>query len=71
MTHNSILESNHASSTSELITGGMIRLNNAAGEGQTRANNDFGRGDETLIGRQGETNKDINLGTYFRLAPKL
>ncbi len=71
MAHNFILESNHASSTSALITGGMIRLDHAMGEGQTRANNDFGRGHETLIGRGGETNKDVGLGTYFKLSPKL
>ena len=39
---NSISESNHASSTHSLKTSGTIQIDSAAGEGQTRANNDFG-----------------------------
>ena len=39
---NSISESNHASSTHSLKTRGTIRIDRAAGEGQTCANNDFG-----------------------------
>jgi hypothetical protein len=39
---NSILELNHASSTHSLKTSGTLRMDSAAGEGQTNANNDFG-----------------------------
>ena len=46
---NNILESNHASSTHSLKTSGTIRINSAAGEGQTRANNDFGRGHQAMV----------------------
>ncbi len=35
MTHHSTSESNHATSTTSLITGGMISLYHAAAEGQT------------------------------------
>ena len=55
---NSISESNHASSTLSLKTSGTIRLDSAAGEGQTQANNDFGQGHEALVtGRVGHSGK--------------
>ena len=64
MACNSILESNHASSMSALITGEMIRLDHAAGECQTRSNNDFGYGHDELIGI-GKDAKEMILGTFY------
>ena len=49
---NSIAESNHASSTYSLKTSGTILLDSAAGEGQTRANNDFGRDNHAMVSRR-------------------
>ena len=46
---NSILESKHVFSPHSLKTSGTIRIDSAAGEGQTRANNDFGRGHEAMV----------------------
>ena len=53
---NSIAESNHASSTHSLKTSGTIRLDSAAGEGQTRANNDFGRGHNAFVSGRSSKN---------------
>jgi hypothetical protein len=50
MTHKSISKSNHATSTTLLMTGGMISLYCAAAEVQMRVDNDLGRGHNTLIG---------------------
>ena len=50
---NSISESLHAASTYGLQQGSTIRLDNCAAEGQTRANNDFGRNHVSLV-RQGK-----------------
>jgi hypothetical protein len=44
-----ISESNHASSTHSLKTSGTIWIDSAAGDGQTCANNDFGRGHEAMV----------------------
>jgi len=46
---NSISESNHASSSYDLYLSKTIRLDHAAAVGQSRANNDFGRGHEALV----------------------
>ena len=46
---NSISESLHASSTHGLKVGSTIRLDHCAAEGQTRANNDFGRQHLSLV----------------------
>jgi hypothetical protein len=68
---NSISESNHASSTHSLKTSGTIRLDSAAGEGQTRANNDFGRGHEALgTGRVGHSGKMERVYGAFHSLPK-
>ena len=66
MAHNSISESNHASSTAGLKVGGTIRLDHSCGEGQTRANNDFGHGHLVLVtGKKKKpgANVEVNLGT--------
>jgi hypothetical protein len=55
---NSIAESNHASSTHSLKTSRTIRLDSAAGEGQTRANNDFGQGHNAFV--SGRSSKNGN-----------
>ena len=41
MARNSMSESGHETSTSELIEGGMISLYHAAGQGQAQINADF------------------------------
>ena len=48
---------------------GTIRLNHVCVEGQTRHNNDFGRGHEALVRGRGSSGKSINrdLGTYNNL----
>ena len=66
MAHNSISESNHATSTTSLITGGMISLYHAAAEGQTQVNNYMGRAHDTLIGRSKESNVK-SIGTFHTL----
>ncbi len=45
----SISESVRATSTVELKIAGTIRLDHITAEGQTRANNDFGRGHESFV----------------------
>ena len=69
MAYNSISDSNHASLTSALTTGGMIRLNCAAGEGQTRANNYFDCGNNALIGI-GKDVKALTLDKFHKLTPE-
>ena len=74
MAHNSISESNHASSTAALQICGNIRLDHAAAEGQTRANNDFGRKHESLVkgNRAKSTNaKVLDLGMFHQLPCEL
>ena len=69
---NSISESLHASSTHGLKVGGTIRLDHCAAEGQTRANNDFGRQHLSLVsGRASKVNADKELGTFHSLPPEL
>ena len=70
---NSISESLHASSTHGLKLGSTIRLDHCAAEGQTRANNDFGRGHVALVsGRKSHHEHDsISIGTYHMLPPEL
>ena len=67
----SISESVHASSTVGLVISGTIRLDNVTAEGQTRANNDFGRGIESLVTGRGKAGKltEWVLGT-FHILPK-
>ncbi len=50
----SISESKHASSTVGLITSGTIQFDNTTSEGQTRADNDFGRDANSLVTRRGK-----------------
>ena len=70
---NSISESNHASSTHSLKTSGTIWIDSAAGEGQTCANNDFGRGHEAMVtaraGRGGKLERVF--GTFHSLPAEL
>ena len=70
---NSISESLHASSTHGLKVGSTIRLDHCAAEGQTRANNDFGRQHSSLgSGRQaGNKMNDKPMGTFHLLSPEL
>jgi hypothetical protein len=66
---NSVLEANHAFSTVALKLSGTIRLDHVCAEGQTRHNNDFGRGHEVLVrGRRScQKSVDRNLGTFTNL----
>ena len=66
MMDNNIPKSNHATSATSLVTGGMISLYHAAAEGQTRVNNDMGRAHDTLIGRSKESNVK-SIGTFHTL----
>ena len=71
---NSISESLHASSTHGhgLKIGGTIRLDHCTAEGQTRANNDFGRQHVSLVsGWASKVNADKELGTFHSLPPEL
>jgi hypothetical protein len=71
MANNSVSESNHASSTQGLKTSGTIRIDHSAGEGQSRYNNDFGRGHQALItGKQsksGPVEKADLIGSFHNL----
>jgi hypothetical protein len=70
--NNNISESNFASATQSLKTYGTIRLDSAAAEGQTRTNNDFGRGHEQLINITKKTVLNTaKPGLIFQLPPKL
>ena len=67
-------EGAHAASTAALKTSGTIRLDHAGAEGQSRANNDFGRGHERLIDRRKKDDNESNnnvLGAFHTLAQKL
>jgi hypothetical protein len=55
--------SNFASANQSLKTYGTIRLDSAAAEGQTRTNNDFGRGHEQLMQR--DKSKEPKRGLLF------
>jgi hypothetical protein len=73
---NSIVESIHAASTYSLKTYGTIRLDSASGEGQARANNDFGRGHNAFV-NHGNSNKASSslptreLGQFIKLPKEL
>jgi len=80
--NNSISESCHASATEGLAQFGMIRLDYSGAMGQSRVNNDFGRGHEAYASRgkmKQVTNKrkgtvekkEIELGSFHMLHPKL
>ena len=66
---NSVSEANHASSTVGLKLSGTIRLDHVCAEGQTRHNNDFGRGHEVLVKADSRQNGNVNgiIGTYTTL----
>jgi hypothetical protein len=66
---NSVSEANHASYTVGLKLSGTIRLDHVCAEGQTRHNNDFGRGHEVLVKAGGRQNGNVNgnIGTYTTL----
>ena len=66
---NSVSEANHASSTVGLKLSGTIRLDHVCAEGQTRHNNDFGRGHEVLVKAGSHQNGNVNgiIGTYTTL----
>jgi hypothetical protein len=69
---NNISESVHASSTHSLKMYGTIRLDSAAAEGQTRANNDFGRDYDALVHRKAKDPPvERDLGFFLRLHPKI
>ena len=70
---NSISESLLASSTHGIKVGSTIWLDHCAAEGQTRANNDFGRQYLSLVsGRQvGNEMNDKPMGTFHLLPPEL
>ncbi len=56
----------HASSTVGLGIAGTIHLNHVTAEGQTRSNNDIGRGHEQLV-RCSNKSEDMNdrvFGTF-------
>eukprot|EP00986_Skeletonema_menzelii_P012319 scaffold6743_cov80-Skeletonema_menzelii.AAC.1 len=52
---NDASEAGHAASTAALKTCGTIRLDHAGAEGQSRANNDFGRGHKLLVASRKKT----------------
>jgi hypothetical protein len=66
---NRVTEVNHASFTVGLKRSCIIHLDHVCAEGQTRHNNDFGRGHEFLLGDRGFSQKSIDgeLGTYTHL----
>ena len=66
---NSVSEANHASSTVGLKLSGTVRLDHVCAEGQTRHNNDFGRGHKVLVkaGSRQNGNVNGNIGTYTTL----
>jgi hypothetical protein len=70
---NSIAESNHASSTHSLKTSGTIWLDSAAGEGQTRPNNDFGWGHNAFVsGRSSKNGRfERTFGCFHSLSIEL
>ncbi len=66
---NSVSEANHASSTVGLKLSGTICLNHVCAKGQTRHNNNFGRGHKVLVkaGSRQNNSADGNIGTYTTL----
>jgi hypothetical protein len=66
---NSVLEANHAPSTVGLKLSGTIHLDHVCAEGQTRHNNNFGRGHEVLVkaGSCQNNSANGNIGTYTTL----
>jgi hypothetical protein len=69
---NSVSEPNHASSPHSLKTSGTIRIDSAAGEGQTLANNDFGGHEAMINGRAGSGGKlERVFGTFHSLSADL
>ena len=70
---NSISESLHASSTVGLRTCGTARLDHMAAEGQSRANNDFGRGHQALVtGRRAKSGVIVKeIGEFHKLPQEL
>jgi hypothetical protein len=71
---NSIAESVHASSTHSLKLYGTIRIDSAAAEGQSRANNDFGRGHEAFVTSQKKKStptQEPKIGLFIKLPPEL
>ena len=82
LANNSISESCHASATEGLKTFGRIRLDYSGAMGQSRVNNDLGRGHDAYASRgrvkevsnkkQGTTEKkEIVLGSFHQLHSKL
>lgn len=69
----SISESVHASSTVGLKIAGTIRLDSVTAEGQTRMNNDFGRGHEALVTGKSAKSGELkqSLGTFHVLPVEL
>ena len=55
---NSFSESLHGASTEALILHGTVRIDHAAGVGQTRCNNDHGRAHQTLVTGRASTKED-------------
>ncbi len=67
-------ESTHACTTQSLKVSGMISLDRSVAEGQTRMNNDFGRGHEALVsGRKAKETIDRAelMGKYHKLPDEL
>ena len=69
----SISESVHASATVGLGIAGTIRLDHVTAEGQTRFNNDFGRGHDALVKRSSKSDsvKERVLGSFHKLPEEL
>ena len=66
-------ESVHASATVGLGIAGTIRLDHVTAEGQTRFNNDFGRGHDALVKRSSKSDsvKERVLGSFHKLPEEL
>ena len=73
MSHNSISESDHATATFSLKTGGTIRIDHSCAEGQTRMNKDFNRGHMAMVTGKVLTLGTVDLvqGTYHHLCEEL
>ena len=71
--NNSISESNHAAATLGIQTWGTIRWDHAAAEGQTRMNNDLGRGHQALVSGKQSKSRPIEriMGSYHTLPREL
>ena len=70
---NSISESGHASATQSLKLYGTIRLDHAAAEGQTRVNDDYGRGYKSFITRSAKSVDvtDREMGAFHKIVLEL